>query len=474
MATIAATSTGPSTADAQQLRAGQNRVTFQSEGETLVGSFFLPTTFTPGAKLPVVVVTGSWLTVKEQMPNHYARRLADRGIAAMTFDFRGFGESGGGPRGYESPERKITDIHSAAAFARSLGVAEDDNVGGLAICASAGYMAHAIARGAPLKAFATVAAWFHDAASLPQVYGGEEGVRARLEAGRKARAAFDQSGKVSYVPAYEPDNPKAAMFFPLDYYGRKDRGAVPEWENRFAELSWPEWLAFDGVAVASRVSVPTLMVHSDDSAYPDNARRFHAALGGAKQLVWTKGQQIDFYDRDPQVAEAVAAVSAHFGQALRSGATPADRLAVSDVVTSMVHDLDAREWEKVRAAFAAEVDVDYTSLAGGEPARMSGEKLIASWRELVPGFESTQHLLGPVVVEVAGDRAVARTHVRATHLIPGATGGASWVVGGHYTYQLVRSGSEWKIAGTRLVVAYQEGNLGLADIARAKGARAAE
>jgi hypothetical protein len=56
---------------------------------------------------PAIVVTGSWLTVKEQMPELYATRLAERGYTAFTFDFSGFGESAGEPRQTEIPERKI-------------------------------------------------------------------------------------------------------------------------------------------------------------------------------------------------------------------------------------------------------------------------------------------------------------------------------------------------------------------------------
>jgi predicted alpha/beta hydrolase len=46
---------------------------------------------------PTVAVTGSWLTVKEQMPDRYARALAQRGFTAVTFDFSGFGISPGTP-----------------------------------------------------------------------------------------------------------------------------------------------------------------------------------------------------------------------------------------------------------------------------------------------------------------------------------------------------------------------------------------
>ena len=111
-------------------RPGMNRVTFTSEGDTLAGNLFLPASYTAGTKLPLILVGGAWLTVKEQMPNLYARRLADRGLAALTFDFRGFGESEGSPRQYESPARKSADIANAAAFARELPVTEPERIGG--------------------------------------------------------------------------------------------------------------------------------------------------------------------------------------------------------------------------------------------------------------------------------------------------------------------------------------------------------
>jgi fermentation-respiration switch protein FrsA (DUF1100 family) len=315
---------GATMVDAQQpatLRPGINRVTFTSEGDAIVGNLFLPASYDRGTTLPLVVVTGSWLTVKEQMPNLYARRLADRGFAALSFDFRGFGESEGSPRQYESPARKAVDIRNAVAFARTLPITEPDRIGGLAICASAGYMARAIADGTPLGAFVTVAAWLHDAGTVGMFYGGTEGVTYRLALARAAREKFERSGEVDYVAAYDPTSKDAAMFFPLDYYAKPDRGAVAQWTNRFAVMSWSEWLTYDALVSAPSIAVPTLMVHSDDSAYPDNLRRFYAALAGPKDLFWTQGTQTDFYDKDVYVAKAVDAVTAHLSRTLGRAAS---------------------------------------------------------------------------------------------------------------------------------------------------------
>lgn len=260
-------------------------------------------------------MTGAWTTVKEQMPAVYAQRLADRGFATFAFDFRYWGESGGTPRQYESPAAKVQDIKSAATFLKSLPAVDGNRIGGLGICASAGYMAKAVAEDANFKSFATVAAWLHDPESLQSVFG-KETVQRRMELGKTARQTFDRTGQVDYVPAYAQSDSNAAMSGDVSYYGSKERGVIPQWTNRFAVMSWHEWQEFNGVELASRIKIPTLIVHSDGSALPDNARKFYNQLDGQKQLVWTDGQHLDFYDRDPQVSTAVQALATHFQQTL--------------------------------------------------------------------------------------------------------------------------------------------------------------
>jgi uncharacterized protein len=299
---------------------GQNRVTFTSEGEPMVGNLYLPASYQPGDKLPVIVVTGAWTTVKEQMPAVYAQRLADRGFAAFAFDFRYWGESGGEPRQYESPAAKVQDIKNAVAFLKTLPAVDGEQIGGLGICASAGYMAQAVAEDDSFKSFATVAAWLHDLESLNALFG-ESTVNHRMEIGRAARQQYDQTGNVEYVPAYAESDINAAMSGDVSYYASSDRGVIPAWTNRFAVMSWHEWQEFDALAIAPQITTPTLIVHSDGSALPDNAREFYASLSGEKQLVWTEGQHLDFYDRDPQVSTAVDALTNHF-QATLSALVP--------------------------------------------------------------------------------------------------------------------------------------------------------
>jgi fermentation-respiration switch protein FrsA (DUF1100 family) len=420
-------------------------VNFGSEGSQLAGRLYLPPEYTFGTRVPGIIVTGSWTTVKEQMAGLYAERLAERGFVTLAFDFRHWGASEGQPRQYESPERKIRDIQNAAAFLQSRPEVAADAVGALAICASAGYVAHAAAKGAPLRSIALVASWLHDAPTVAGIYGGDSGVAHRMDLARAARNQFERTGNVPYVAAYDPADPDAAMFFPLDYYASGERGAVPEWTNRFAVMSWADWLTFDAIAAAPSVSAATLMVHADEAALPDNARRFFAALPGPKHLFWTVGTQIDFYDRQPQVGLAVDVAVAHFTRTLGAPAgagTHVDRQAITDTITRLLHAVDRRDWTAIAGVLAEQIRTDYTSLFGGSSEIETPDELIGAWRALLPGFDATQHISGPILADVSGDTARASCAVTATHCI----GKNHWTVSGYYDMELVRTGRSWRIS----------------------------
>jgi alpha-beta hydrolase superfamily lysophospholipase len=311
------TATTPSTIGTS-LRPGLNPLQFVNEGDTLAAHLLLPADYVSGRTVPVVVVTGAWTTVKEQMADRYARELAARGFAALTFDFRGYGASQGRPRQWESASRKVSDLKAATAFARTLPIAGDRAPGLLAVCFGAGYAARAIAEGAPVASFATVAAWLHDSTSLDATFGREEIAR-RWAVGRAATDRFTQTGEIEYVPAASMTDRTAAMY-QVDYYATTDRGLIPEYDNRFAVMSWPEWLALDGISFAPRISVPTMVVHSDGSALPDNVRRFVTALGtprAQRELVWLDGNHTQFYDEPAHVSAAATTVARLFARTLR-------------------------------------------------------------------------------------------------------------------------------------------------------------
>lgn len=295
-------------------------------GGTMLSGLVVRDAPASGARQIGVMVTGSWLTVKEQMALLYARRLASLGYAAFVFDFAGFGESGGQPRQAEIPIRKINDLCAAADFLSTLSFIDPDRVGHVAVCASAQYAQHAIARGASIAAFASIAGWYHDAETIAPFYGGAEGVERRLRLATQDVAAFLRSEARTNAPAYAPGDERAGMHFELDYYGNPARGAIAEWKNEMAPMSWAHWLTFDGLSISALNTIPSLMVHGPGCALPDNAKRVYEQWTGPKQLEWGDGDQTDFYDQPEQVDRSVAAIDgwfkAHLVKSARNSKAP--------------------------------------------------------------------------------------------------------------------------------------------------------
>ena len=295
------------------LQPGINRVTFQSEGETLVGNLYLPANYKSGDKLPTVIVTGAWMTIKEQMPGLYAQKLADRGFAAFAFDFRSWGESGGKLRNFESPTVKIADIKNAVSFLQTVNAVDSNRIAGLGICASAGYMAVATAEDPRIKSLVTVAPWIHDPEIVNAVYGGESAVQKLIATGQAAAAKFKQTGKVDSVLATSKTDKTAVMYGDIDYYQNPKRGAIPQWSNQFAVASWAEWLTFNPMSVAKQIKVPTLFIHSEKAAIPDGAREFFATIPVQnKQMNWLPDRtQFDFYDQPATVDQSISLIANH-------------------------------------------------------------------------------------------------------------------------------------------------------------------
>lgn len=306
---------------------GMNQVTFQSEGERIVGTLFLPANYKQGDKLPVVIVDGPWTQVKEQVGYRYGRELADQGFAALAIDHRYWGESGGKLRSFESPRAKVQDLRNAISFLQTVPAVDANRIGGLGVCFGASYMVMTAAEDKRLKSVATTAAWLHDQSSIKAQYT-PEGYDQKMQAGRAALDKFEQSGTVERVPAASTTDQRAAMFLQDtsgsgDYYTSPQRGVIPQWKNEFATMSWVDWLNLDAInPVAPRITAPLLMVHSDNSALPNNVRKFYSLVKAPKDLYWTQGRHLDFYDKDKEVNDAVQAVTNHFRNTLVAARSP--------------------------------------------------------------------------------------------------------------------------------------------------------
>ena len=293
-------------------------IEFQNEGATLQGTLYLPDGHAAGERLPTVIVTGAWTSVEEQMPATYAREMAERGFAAITFDFRGWGKSGdlpettaGGVRYIESPEAKTDDIHAAIEFASTLPEVDADLIHGLGICASAGYMVDATSGNDLVRSVGLVAPWLQDREIVEAVYGGPEGV-----AGLTAVAETAEANGGEIIPAAGPEGAEGVLMPIGGYYHEPERGAIPAYDNRWNNAGWNDWLSYHPVESAEGFDKPLAIVHSDAAAIPQGVRAFVERIGGEATQRWLENvDQFSFYDRPDAVNEAADTVAEHFRSA---------------------------------------------------------------------------------------------------------------------------------------------------------------
>jgi uncharacterized protein len=312
--------------------AAPERVTFEGEDETLVGRLYPAAFGAPPA--PAVALVGPMTFQKEQAPTLYAERLSQLGYTALVFDPRYRGESGGEPRCYESPAAKVEDLRAAVAFLSGLPTVDSDRLALIGICMGGGHALAAAADEPRVRAVATVAGHYRDRAADLEWLGGETAVAERLARGQGALEKYEAMGEVEYVPAVDFSRADVGMPGELVwswYQLWADRGL---WENRYAVMSDAAMFSFDSISAAARLTTPLLMVHSDQCAIPDAARRHFAVVPNAdKQLLWDgQTRHLQYYDDPAVIDRTVCGIVDWFGRHLGPGQRPP--LGPSDVEIS--------------------------------------------------------------------------------------------------------------------------------------------
>ncbi|MEM7626297.1 MAG: nuclear transport factor 2 family protein [Planctomycetota bacterium] len=135
-------------------------------------------------------------------------------------------------------------------------------------------------------------------------------------------------------------------------------------------------------------------------------------------------------------------------------AAPTDEAAVATVVEAVGVLADLGDFTALEKLYAHEVEVDYTSLNGGEPETMSPRALMTRWAGVLPGFDRTRHALSEVEARVDGDTATAAARVTADHWI----GEQHWRVAGRYDYRLSRTTEGWQITHMTFILEDETGS----------------
>lgn len=112
------------------------------------------------------------------------------------------------------------------------------------------------------------------------------------------------------------------MFGPYDYYLNPERGAIKEWSaDKFAVMTWEDWLTTNPMPSAKNLTCPTLMIHSDGAVLPQYTKNYFKAIATEdKKLHWMETElespyhQFNYYDQDEEVAESVSESAKWFNE----------------------------------------------------------------------------------------------------------------------------------------------------------------
>jgi 3-phenylpropionate/cinnamic acid dioxygenase small subunit len=138
-----------------------------------------------------------------------------------------------------------------------------------------------------------------------------------------------------------------------------------------------------------------------------------------------------------------------------------ERDRIGTTIDRLFRATDARDWSLVRECFAESVHFDMTSLAGGQPARLSPAEITAGWEAGLLPLDALHHQTGNLEVSRSGDEASATCGGTAWHYRRTRSGRNTRIFVGRYEFHLVRSGGRWRIDGFRYDSKFVDGNLEL-------------
>lgn len=288
--------------------------------------------YTPDAgegPFPTIVMAGGWCYVKEIVQPHYAQMFADHGMAAVLFDYRNFGDSGGSRRQHIDPYAQIADYRNAISFAETLPEVDAERIGSWGLSYSGGHSL--ILAGIDSRVKVSVS-------QIPVIDGwlnmrlanGSVDFRRLEEALLAARRRKFATGEDTMIPHFTLDTAAEISAWPnadgYELFEGFRTSVAPNYSLDATAESIDLLMTYDVRPFARRIiDTPTLVIvaENDDITPWDEAMATYQAIPTAKKklTVIDKSDHLALYSDQGLLAQAARAATEWFVEWLAPGGT---------------------------------------------------------------------------------------------------------------------------------------------------------
>lgn len=287
-----------------------SKVTFVNHfGITLAADLYEPKEYE--GKLTAIAVAGPYSAVKEQVSGLYAQEMAKKGFLTIAFDPSYYGESGGYPRYFNSPDINIEDFQAAVDFLSIQDNVDPDKIGIIGICGWGGYAIQTTALDTRVKATATIT--MYDMSRV-MAYGyndaSDEEARYQMRASYNNQRTEDyKNGTYTLLDGHTEEATEDMPQFQKDYidYYKTERGYHPRSlgsNGGFAATTIGSLINMHLLDYAAEIRTPVLMVHGSEAHslyFSQDAYRNmteNSSYAGNKELMIIEGaRHTDLYDQ---------------------------------------------------------------------------------------------------------------------------------------------------------------------------------
>lgn len=301
-------------------------VMFKS-GETFVAAwFFLPKRAEPSVRVPAVAMAHGFGAVKEMYLEPFARRFVAAGIAALVFDYRGFGASGGEPRQRVLPHEQMEDYRNALTWLSLQPEIDSDRLGVWGTSFSGAHVIQVAAHDSRVKAVVSQAGPM----DLDQIFrgiAGPEQFAVLRKMAVKERIRYATEGGEEYVPSAGQPGEGFAMQLDKDSYDfgtTAQKTIAPAWRNKVTMSSLDAILGHAAGRFIDLIAPrPLLMIlaRNDVIVPPDSIRTAFARAGEPKRLLEIEGGHYSVYN-GPGADKAGQAATEWFAEHLVNANIP--------------------------------------------------------------------------------------------------------------------------------------------------------